>query len=51
MLDHEKDGERLYNTLSGASYILIQAGGHKIHHTHPNIIIEALHDLVELTKK
>jgi len=51
MLDHEEDGERLYHALPGARYILIENGGHKIHHTHPNIIIEALHDLVELTAK
>lgn len=51
ILDHEEDGERLYNALPAARYILIQDGGHKIHHTHPSVIIEALHDLVKLTAK
>ncbi len=42
MLDPESDGKRLYKELPNANYILVENAGHKVHHTHPDIVINAI---------
>lgn len=50
MLEYKKDGERLHKELPNSEYVLIEDGGHKIHHSHPSIILNELDELVERTK-
>ncbi len=50
MLDYEEDGERLHRELPNSKYMLIENGGHKIHHSHSNIILDELDELVERSK-
>lgn len=47
MLDHVKDGRRLYEALPNARLKLIDNAGHKIHHTHPEIVMDAIDRLAE----
>ncbi len=47
MLSYEKDGLRLYDALPDANLILMEDAGHKVHHTHPHIVMDALGRLIE----
>lgn len=49
MLEYKRDGERLHKELPNSEYILIENGGHKIHHSHSNIILNELDYLVDRT--
>ncbi len=42
LLDFEIDGVALDETLPNSSLVLIEDGGHKIHHTHQEIILEVI---------
>ncbi|WP_160723370.1 alpha/beta fold hydrolase [Isachenkonia alkalipeptolytica] len=50
MLDYEKDGKRLQEALPNSKLRGIEEGGHKIHHSHPEIFLEELADLVDRTQ-
>ncbi|AOM84410.1 alpha/beta fold hydrolase [Salisediminibacterium beveridgei] len=47
ILDHKQDGERLHEALPDSTYLLIENGGHKIHHTHTSEFLDALDELME----
>jgi len=42
LLDFETDGIALDDALPNSSLVLIEGGGHKIHHTHQDIILEVI---------
>lgn len=50
MLDYRNDGERLHESLPNSKLRVIENGGHKIHFSHPEIILKELEDLVHRTK-
>jgi len=45
MLDYKEDGLRLYEELSSGEFILVEGGGHKVHHTHSEIVLNALGEI------
>ncbi|TVR61309.1 MAG: alpha/beta hydrolase [Spirochaetaceae bacterium] len=45
MLDWGEDGKRLDQALPDSQFILIKNAGHKVHHTHPKIVMDALDEL------
>lgn len=50
LLEYKEDGERLHKELPNSKYVLIEDGGHKIHYSHPSIILYELDELVDRTK-
>ena len=49
MLDYQNDGERLHEALPNSKFRVIENGGHKVHYSHPRIILKELEDLVHRT--
>lgn len=47
MLDVVVDGQRLVEALPDATFILVENAGHKVHHTHQDIVMDAIHRLAE----
>lgn len=47
ILDYKNDGERLDETLPNSTFNIIENGGHKIHFSHPDIILKALEALIQ----
>lgn len=47
MLDYVEDGQRLYKALPNARLIIVENAGHKMHHTHPDIVMDAIDQLAE----
>ena len=47
MLDYVEDGQRLYKALPDARLIIVENAGHKMHHTHPDIVMDAIDQLAE----
>ena len=44
MVDLETDGRRLAEDLSRGELIEVEGAGHKLHHTHSDLVIEAIND-------
>lgn len=42
VLDLERDGRRLHADLPAATLLVVEDAGHKVHHTHPGVVIDAL---------
>lgn len=51
MLSVEVDGKRLHDAVPDSEMILVEGAGHKVHHTHPNVVLDALDHLVERTRR
>lgn len=47
MLDYKEDGQQLYEALPEARLILVEEGGHKVHHTHTDLVLQAVGELIE----
>ena len=45
MLNPVDDGRRLYEALPDARIIIVEDAGHKVHHTHPDVVMDALKQL------
>lgn len=46
MLDHETDGIFLAENLPESELILVEGAGHKVHHAHPNIALDAINEMI-----
>lgn len=44
MVDFEQDGQRLADVLPNGKLIRVEGTGHKLHHTYPDIVIQAIND-------
>ena len=47
VLDVERDGRALAAAVPGAELVVVPSAGHKLHHTHPEQLLEALARVVE----
>lgn len=51
MLDLERDGRRLHAALPTATLLEVEDAGHKLHHTHPAVVIDALDALAREVRR
>lgn len=49
VLDLERDGRALAAVVPGAELVVVAGAGHKLHHTHPERLIEALETVIART--
>lgn len=47
MVDFAQDGQQLVESLPNARLVAVEGAGHKVHYTHPKIVIQAIRDAVE----